>query len=112
MEYKIIDTVFREKQFEIIYEISDDFGKLLIGGIRRAIGEKELDEKQLDVLFTYTIFPEFEKSQVIELVEKVYTKTEVENILVAKGFISEAESIEDLKTLAELKTIIVAEVVK
>ena len=112
MKYKIIDTVFREKQFEIIYEISDDFGKLLVGGIRQAIGEKELDEKQLDSLFTDTIFPEFEKSQMIEPVENVYTKIEVENILIAKGFISETETLEDLKTLAELKTIVVAEVVR
>ena len=112
MQYKITETVWRENQYEIIYEVFDDDGKLVSGGMRSPIGAKELDAKAIEDLFTAKIFPEIEASKVEVLVEQVYTKAEIESLLISKGLIAETEKLEDLKTLAELKEDTVVEEIK
>lgn len=104
MQYKISDTVWREDQFEIIYEVFDDDGELISGGIRLPVGKEKPDEKQLDVLFNDRIFPELAASlnAVPEAVEQTYTKTEVEALMIEKGYLKESEKLEDLKPATEL----------
>lgn len=94
--------MFRENQYEIIYEILNDDGKLLAGGLRRPIGKEKLDNKSLDILFANTVFPEFEEANTPLISDIIYTKTEIENILISKGLIAIDETIEDLKSLTEL----------
>lgn len=117
MQYKISDTVWREDQFEIIYEVFDDNGKLISGGIRLPVGKEKPDEKQLDILFNDRIFPELESAlkAVPEAIEQTYTKTEVEALMIEKGYLKETEKLEDLKPATELVAASVAaaaEVVK
>lgn len=104
MQYKISDTEWRENQFELIYEIFDDEGKLIEGGLRIPVGKEKLDEKQLDALFNDSIFPELEASlnAKSEEIEQTYTKTEVEALMVEKGYLKETEKLEDLKPASEL----------
>ena len=114
MQYKITKVVWRENQFEIIYEVLDNSGKLVMGGLRTPVGPKELDKEAMDELFVKRILPEIEASQnqVAVGAEQTYTKSEVENLMISKGYLQPTEKIEDLKPLAELTAVTVEEIKK
>ena len=113
MQYIINEIVWRENQYEVLYEVSDDKGKLIVGGLRVAVGKEEPDKEALAKLFETKILPELAaaQNQVDVAPEQVFTKSEVEALMVEKGYLKETEKIEDLKPLAEL-TAAIAESVK
>ena len=94
MEYKIISTTNTGSRKLIIYDILEG-GKLLVGGLTKSL-KKELDKTELDKLFTDIIFPSFNIEPLVE--DIIYTEKEVEDLLKEKGYLSESESLSDLKS--------------
>ena len=113
MQYTVNEVVWRENQYEVLYEVSDDKGKLIVGGLRVPVGKELPDEEALAKLFETKILPELEASQnqVVATPEQIYTKSEVESLMIEKGYLQPTEKIEDLKPLSEL-TAVAVEVVK
>ena len=95
MEYKIQRQVKRGAQYEIIYDVSDDFNNLIVGGLQYTVGSTQLDGKALGQLFKTIIFPQFEES-ISPAEQETFTREEIEDILKEKGYLEEGESFEDL----------------
>ena len=93
MEYKIIRTTNIGNRKLLVYDVLED-GKLIVGGLTKTL-TKELDKTELDKLFTDTIFPSFNITP--EPDEVTYTEKEVEDLLKDKGYLSDTETLSDLK---------------
>lgn len=90
MTYKILRTVFRENQYEIIYDIFDDNGKLIVGNQVYPIGKEEtLSKEEEQKLFDDEIFPNISTEPIEQ--EKLYTEDEVTDILIEKKYLEEGE---------------------
>jgi len=94
MKYKIIETCKRGSQIEIKYDLLDDSDKLIVGGLLKTIGEKELDKAETDKLFNDIIFPSF--LEVPEEPEKIYTEIEIVDILIDKKYLVEGQKLDEL----------------
>lgn len=92
--YEIHDQYIRGKQYELFYDLMDG-ENVVLGNQTRFVGEDKLDEAGIDTLMVTKIIPQFEaQEEVIE--EQLYSKTEVEQILKDKGYLSAEQCLEDL----------------
>lgn len=92
--YKIYDQYIRGKQYELFYDLKDG-ENVVLGNQTRFIGEDKLNETEVNALMTTKIIPQFEaQAEIVE--EQVYSKTEVEQILKDKGYLSAEQCLEDL----------------
>jgi len=107
MKYKTIGTCYlRGSQYEIKYDILDDSGRIRVGGLTKPIGDRKLDEAELDKLFETVILPAF--SEEPEEQEKTYLESEIATILIKKGYLLPGQTIKDL----EINEIVADEVSK
>lgn len=92
--YKIHDQYIRGKQYELFYALLDG-ESVVLGNQTYFVGKDKLNEIEVNVLMATKIIPQFEaQAEIVE--EQVYSKTEVEQILKAKGYLSAEQCLEDL----------------
>lgn len=96
MKYKVYKQAKRGCQYEILYDICDDLGNTIVGGLQHTVGNVQLDSKALDSLFESTIYPQISE-RLKEKEQDVFSREEIEGILKEKGYLEENEKIEDLE---------------
>jgi len=102
MKHIVHRQVLREGRYELWFEVMDDSGKLLFGG-QRPIGKKQLDKAELGKLFTDVIYPEVEAMLNAPPPERTMTESEVEDMLVDKGYLAKGDSLDDLPDKIKLE---------
>lgn len=105
MKYTIHSQALREGQYHLLYSAYDDDGKLIIGNGQYTVGYGKIDDKEIEALFTYTIFPQLAEPKIEAAFETEETMmiSEVENLLKEKGLLATDEKLEDLKTITEIE---------
>lgn len=95
--YKIHAQNFREKQFEIFYDLLED-GKTVSGNQIYPIGKEKINSVAIEKLMAEKIIPGCETFTIVEPKEEIYTKTEVTDILKEKGYLTAKQSFDDLES--------------
>jgi len=62
MQYNVVRQYQRGPNYEIVYDLLDDAGNLIVGGLIRGVGPVLLDAVALDDLFVNKIIPEYEEA--------------------------------------------------
>lgn len=92
--YEIHSQYIRGKQYELFYHLIDG-ETVVLGNQTHFVGKNKLNETEIDTLMVTTIIPQFEaQADVVE--ERFYSKTEIEQILKDKGYLSAEQCLEDL----------------
>ena len=93
--YKIHTQNFREKQFEIFYDLLEN-GKTVSGNQIYPIGKEKVDAATIEKLMAEKIIPGYETLTIVEPEEKTYQESEVTDILKEKGYLTAEQSFDDL----------------
>ena len=101
MKYRINRRVKRGGQTEVWYDLLDDSENIIfeghIAGVRPSVAE---DHAALAAYMTGRVIPAHEKKK--KRPKDNYTRLEVEDLLREKGLLEEADTLDNLKTRAEM----------
>lgn len=91
MKYKILDTYKREGSYEILYEVYDDSGNLLVGNLIQSMGKNKPTTKDIDDIFNNLIY-----GQIISIIAEpvflyYYNTDEITQILRDKKYFTPTE---------------------